>query len=192
MIVQGANKITSLLLHEDIIRKEDKEIYQYGLELILSTCLNFILVILIAWVMGRIEVGVFYILTLASLRPYAGGFHASSYFRCGMLYCAMFVASVVGVELLCCAAINFVVTMLVLLINIIFIRRHAPVLHHNRMSEEEMRAAGKKAGRRCLIWLMLAAVFYRQYRICSYAICLSVTIISLFMFIGRKMEEREK
>lgn len=192
MITRSAGKITDLLLKEQIILPENREIYQYGLEMMISTAFNTIAVLALGGVGGNVALAVMYILTLATLRPYAGGFHASSYFRCGLLYCVMFVVSVIGTKGLQYYEINSAILLLVLSINTYFIWRYAPVLHHNRMGKEEMQSARGRAGRRCVGWTICGMLLYRWCKGCSYMIGTAMTVIFLFMILGKRLEARNR
>lgn len=192
MIIRSASMITNLLLKEHIILPENREIHQYGLEMMISTALNTTAVLVLGGVGGNVMLAVMYILTLATLRPYAGGFHASSYFRCGLLYCVMFVVSATGTKVLQYYEINSAILLLVLSINTYFIWRYAPVLHHNRMGEEEMQSARGKAGRRCLGWTICGMLLYRWCKGCSYMIGTAMTVIFLFMMLGKGLEARNR
>ena len=68
MIAYGARKVTELLLKEKVIEKEYEEVYQYGTELLLSTALDFLIVLIMGAIFGRTEAGILYFLVLATVR----------------------------------------------------------------------------------------------------------------------------
>ncbi len=63
VIWRTADKIVSLLQSNSIIKKDDKEIYQYGIEIIISTLINIFLDIAIGFILNKlIEAIIFFIL----------------------------------------------------------------------------------------------------------------------------------
>ena len=190
MIRYGARKIAVLFLKEDIINEDDKEIYEYVLELLISTVINLLLVLMLSSFFRDIGQGILYFLVLATLRPYAGGFHASSYTRCGSLYCIIFIIIACFSRFLNYFEINPALFLLVLLINLCVIRKYAPVLHRNKLTDEEKMHAKKKAVSRCMVWIILAMAICRIGQIWTYTIVLSITAITALMAVGKGMEER--
>lgn len=188
MVVYGARKVTALLLKEKVIEKEYEEVYQYGMELLLSTALNFLIVLLLGAVFCRIEAGILYFFVLATVRTHAGGYHASTYFRCGCVYSVTFLMVLGFVRVFSYIGVNFAYLMLSLLINNIFIWSQAPVLHNRRMEDEEKRLARRNAGVSCMIWMCIAMLLYRFYPAAAYTILASGIMISVYMMVGKHKE----
>lgn len=190
MIRYGARKIAVILLKEDIINDGDKEIYEYGLELLISTVINLLLVLMLSSFFRDIGQGILYFLVLATLRPYAGGFHASSYARCGTLYSIIFIIIVCFSRFLNNFKINPAMFLLVLLINLCVIRKYAPVLHRNKLTDEEKMHAKKKAVSRCMAWIILTMAIWWIEQMWTCTIVLSITAITALMAVRKGMEER--
>lgn len=85
-----AEIITDTLVKEKIINSDDSEIYKYGAELLISTGANLLLGLLLGGLFHSMMSSVIYFLVLATLRTQAGGYHASTYLWCGMVYCISF------------------------------------------------------------------------------------------------------
>lgn len=186
MIIKIAEKATGILLQENIITEDFKDIYQYGMEVIVSTILNLLLVLTMGVVLNATTQGIIYFLVLATVRTQAGGYHASSYFRCGLVYCGTFIASLLMVKILIFLKINPALLLLALLINTFFIWWYAPVLNNRTMDDIERKHAKKKAVIRCFIWILFSACSYRYYKPGLYAVLADISLIAVFMLIGKR------
>ena len=90
-----AQYLTKKLIENGIIEAESQEIYTYGIELMLSSLLVTVCVGFLGIIFRRVILAVIYLVALAHLRHYAGGYHADSYKKCFILSCSLFVFSMV-------------------------------------------------------------------------------------------------
>ncbi len=70
------------------------DIYAYGLEIILSTVVNLVIVILLGTLLGILKETLFFIITFSFLRILVGGAHASTHLRCITLFTLIMLVSV--------------------------------------------------------------------------------------------------
>ena len=77
-----SKKLSSFFAANGIIKQEDTEVYEYSLEILFSTVLNFIAVAVIAVFAQKSLLTLFYLLGFIPLRLIAGGYHADTHFRC--------------------------------------------------------------------------------------------------------------
>lgn len=82
---QLAGILTEMLVKEQVIDKQDKEIYAYGLQLLLTSGLTSIVILIIGWWTHQLLGTISFLIALVSLRHYTGGYHASSYLKCFVL-----------------------------------------------------------------------------------------------------------
>lgn len=85
MIQTLANKITEQLF-ENGEAKEIFEIHKYGIEVMISTTFNFLLLIIIGYMSGRLVDACLYFLLFGFIRKFGGGYHCSTYFKCISLF----------------------------------------------------------------------------------------------------------
>lgn len=85
MIKIIAQKVTTRLLVRRVIKGSDYEIYQYGLELLLTSILDLLTLIVIGLAMGMIRQAIIFVLSFIMMRRYAGGYHSSTPLRCYIL-----------------------------------------------------------------------------------------------------------
>ena len=82
MLVRIVKRMVQFFYENNVIKKDDMEIYEYGLELLLSSILQIIAVLLISVVVGKLLVTIMFLLAFCTLRTFAGGYHAETHFRC--------------------------------------------------------------------------------------------------------------
>lgn len=100
MIVASASKIVSFFVVSKVIKNEEGEIYQYGLELIISSVLNIIAVLVVSIIMNRLLESICFLTFFITLRSYAGGIHASNYSRCFLSFISIYFISIILSEVI--------------------------------------------------------------------------------------------
>lgn len=91
MICQISEKILKFTSKHIEISSEMKDVYQYGIEITLSSMLNMTLVLLCSLILGNILAGILYLFIFIFLRSFSGGYHASTYFRCNLTIVLTFI-----------------------------------------------------------------------------------------------------
>lgn len=91
MICQISEKILEFTSEHLDISPEMKEIYQYGIEITISSMLNITLVLLCSLILGNFIAGLLYLSIFIFLRSFTGGYHATSYFRCNLTFVSTFI-----------------------------------------------------------------------------------------------------
>lgn len=93
MINKVSSHILSFVSEHFDVSPEMKDIYQYGIEITLSSMLNIVLVLLCSLLLGNIWTGLIYLFVFIFLRSFTGGFHASTYLRCNLTMIATFLVT---------------------------------------------------------------------------------------------------
>ena len=131
--------------------------YEYSLELLLSTVLNFLAVIVIAVLTGKILEGTLFILGFVPLRALAGGYHADTHFRCLLILLINFSLFLL-IAYFIPAKFIFAVTISMIILSIFLVFFLSPVEDSNRpFSEQERKTLKRKS--RTSISVYSAAVF---------------------------------
>lgn len=68
------------------INDEMAEVYKYGIEITLSSLLNVVLILMVSAIIGDIVSGVVFLLCIIPVRSYCGGYHASTYLLCNLVF----------------------------------------------------------------------------------------------------------
>ena len=75
-------RITAFFIARSIIASDDREIYEYGFELLIADLINFSAILLIGGLAGQLWYSVLYLLIFVGLRSFCGGYHAKTHLRC--------------------------------------------------------------------------------------------------------------
>ncbi|SHJ35775.1 accessory gene regulator ArgB-like protein [Lutispora thermophila] len=132
MFIDSISKtISQKMLDASIISIEDKDIYYYGLQLIVSTIVKGMGLLIIALLFDKVVEALIFIGAFGLLRINAGGFHLDTYFKCFvvtsafMMLCIwignMIPLSIAPYIIICCLAMTA-----------LFILLYAPVDNPNR------------------------------------------------------------
>lgn len=145
MIDSAANMIAKRLIDNNIIEQDDEEIYLYGLQMMISGIVKLAGFMVIAWACGWIPEALVFIITFSSLRVYAGGYHADTYFKCFMITAA---ATFISIFLVKTWVMIYIpgVSAILILISCMLVVKYAPIDSPNkRMVGDEKRIFRAKA-----------------------------------------------
>ncbi len=125
-------KIIKYWIVNGIIKSIDRDIYEYGLELILSSTFNAIVVIFSSIFVNRLAESIVLLIVIILLQSCGGGFHAKTHSRCFMI---MYIGWWLVVWII--PYISFLSAILIVCASLITILILAPVRHENvPMSEK--------------------------------------------------------
>ena len=98
MIQMIASSITEQLFEFN----EDRDIFdvhRYGIEVMISTIFNFLLLIIIGCVSGYLIEACLYFLLFGFIRKFSGGYHCSTYFKCILTHVLLFVIYIITADI---------------------------------------------------------------------------------------------
>ena len=90
MIEMLSKKVVSGLFKNHAICEEECGLYRYGCEIFLTMTLNTCFIFFQGILMDRLLETIIFIVCFIPIRTYAGGYHATSFFRCFILTNCMF------------------------------------------------------------------------------------------------------
>lgn len=90
MYHEAATKLTAYFVSKTGEKRDDFEILVYGAELLLSSIVNTIFILVIGLVFDCFIETLLFLAFFCPLRKYAGGFHASAYWSCSLIFCIYF------------------------------------------------------------------------------------------------------
>ena len=99
MISKLSNYLTEKLLSNGIIIDEDKELYIYGLFMLLSQLMFFIIACIFGLLLKCLFESIIFYIAFMLIRRYAGGYHASTETRCEILSTLSILACIVVIKL---------------------------------------------------------------------------------------------
>lgn len=86
MITELSSKIVATLLNNRIISYEQKDTYQYGFEIFISSLISFFIVFACGCIFNCIIPSLIYFGMFVTLRSICGGYHASNYLSCNTIF----------------------------------------------------------------------------------------------------------
>jgi len=134
MLDKVANYTADLLSANHIIKEDDKEIYAYGIEVILSTVINLALIVVIGICLGYFTETAIFILSFASLMVYAGGYHARTHAGCIATFTLIYLANI-GIVSITPDWLKGPISIGAAILAYVYIWINAPIEHKNRPFE---------------------------------------------------------
>lgn len=123
--------ITTKLIEDECIKSEDHEIYEYSIEVVISDFIYVIIALLTAIITKTILATILFYFGFISIRKYAGGYHADSYYKCHILFLANQIVMILLQFLLPKDLLPYI-TIVITLLSIICIFLFAPVTNRNK------------------------------------------------------------
>lgn len=99
MISKLSNYLTGKLLSNGTIGDEDKDLYIYGLFMLISHLMFFIIACIFGLILGCVFESIIFYIAFQFIRRYAGGYHASTETRCEIFSTLSILASIVAIKL---------------------------------------------------------------------------------------------
>ncbi len=145
MIEKISTKLLDFVGSNMTIDSELAEIYKYGIEISISTALNILLTMIIAFALGDPLCGIVFLGCMILIRSYCGGYHADSYFKCNCMMIILFsVAYGIGKTLFYFEIAELHIMSSVLMLGFIPIYAFSPVKNkHKELSEKKAKKCRK-------------------------------------------------
>jgi accessory gene regulator B len=119
------------------------EVYKYGIEILLSTVIDVVLIVFFGTLFGNTLNGLLYLIVFIPLRQFTGGFHAKTHLRCTL--CSISVFSLICfINVFLFPYINIIALEVFILLGFIVIVIYAPVINVNKILTEKKAKINKK------------------------------------------------
>ena len=176
-----SSRLADFLCEKRIIEEEQKPVYKYGIEIIISSLIGFLLIFTIGLISGMfIKACIFYIIFVYT-RTCTGGYHADSYLKCNVVLLVIYLCVLFFSELMT-SSYNIIIHLMVLIIYMSSILGFAPITNVNKpMSEDEVKENRKKCILISVIWSILSLTLY--FLSVRYAIVTALTLFSISMLL---------
>ena len=172
-------KITAFLITQNIVPAKDREIYEYGFDLLIADFINFSLILLIGLLHGQLLKSIIYLIIFVGLRSVCGGYHAKTHLKCHICTISAYIAFLLlqyifknsTVVMLC---INCIMAIPIILF--------APIAHANKPLSPSVYRRNRVLSIIITLGLIILAALLHCYG-CKESIVISLTlwIVSLCM-----------
>lgn len=190
MIHKFAQMVADFLCDNDTIKEEEKDIYIYGYEIIISNIVNFLIILTLGLLLHQVIDGFLFYIVFIITRQYCGGYHANTYLKCNILFGTLCLVTLCFSKMLY-PYTSFISLLILFLIYIGCILEYAPIDNeHKKISAED-----KKKYRRISIWISVlwSAVDIVLYlTVKKYAITLTITLVIIAMLMVIEINRRKE
>lgn len=194
MLQTTSRKLTVYLLRNRIIDPAMSEVYQYGLELTLSTLITSSTIMLMAGVRDTFLYGLLYFAVSVPLRMTAGGYHAPTYFRCFLISNGTYLAVSALSEYLSCLHLPDLFWLALLFCSAFHIGANCPVRNPHHPVSASVLKKNRRIARLFLCTLCCLILFLYFMLQGSYTLnfmVITVSSVAIFLFPAKRKEEPE-
>lgn len=190
MVKEMSQKMSEILVVNQIIEEADHELYVYGFETFIITTFNVLSILMIALVTGKVGPSIAFLITYCLTRQYTGGYHAKDYVRCYFTFIGMYMGILILNHYIMMQQQNILLVVL-LIVSIVIIFIYAPLENRNNPLNKKEKIRYKQKARVLSIvfgfigGLVLFLPYFREYGL--YMIAALVAIASL-LIIGHRRE----
>lgn len=140
MIKKLSAYILQYILNNEVIENtnDEREYYQYGIEITISSILNIVLILGIGLITRNFVESLIFLLLFIPIRQFTGGFHANTYFKCNLFFCLLF-SSVIILYRFTGSVLNVYLSILITFICVLLILAKCPIENKNKPIPKERR-----------------------------------------------------
>lgn len=186
MIGDISFKIVKKLIDKSLINDTDEELYAYGLFVLLSQILYFILTITTGFLFNIVLEGMIFYIAFQFIRRYAGGIHASSELKCEIATTTSIFLCLLCVKL--CEINNVQIPILIVtIIATVFIFVLCPLDTPEKPLTKKEYKYFRKISWVILLFIMLAICigWYLKFEFLMYPCCMSLILESILLVLGK-------
>lgn len=177
-----ARKITDFLVCKNCIKEDEKEICQYGYEILLSTILGYTIVLTLSIMSGNIGEGIIFLIVFVITRMYTGGYHANTYLACNFCLACTFIVYMSIVYILSHSQKANIFLMLMLAVYCVSTIWFTPIENENKILTEKKKKNARKISRiLMIIWSTLGLGFIFMHSEIGIMIIVTVFIVAILM-----------
>ena len=176
MLENLAKSTARFFVSQNIVKSEYEDIYAYGMEILLSTVINGVIVLFIAILSDTVLLSLLFFTAFILMRRSAGGYHAKTHIGCMMILIAVHLMFMVLINVIPDSIIP-ILSYFSIAYSCISVYLFAPVEHPNKpLSSDDRRKLRVKS----LIYILSISVVDLFMIFCAYydmSLCLSCGII---------------
>ena len=91
MVNKLSKNVAVFFMENDLIQKDEIDIYIYGLQLIISSIIGISIILVAGIIFERFKDSLIFLFIFIIMRQYSGGYHADSYLKCNLFFISIFV-----------------------------------------------------------------------------------------------------
>lgn len=154
------NKVSAILSEEIKLRlnssDNDREVYAYSIEVLLSLLINFIILAITAYILKKSAELIIFIIFFSGLRIYAGGYHAKTHLECISISFVIFIISSLSNNIL--KSYSEILLFVGLAFSVLMVFVFAPAETENKPLSKDERIKYRRFSRIIVLTLSIAAI----------------------------------
>lgn len=183
MISFLSNRLADFLCGKEIISQDEKEIYIYGYEMIITTILGALLVFVVALLTRRYAEALCFFAVFVVTRQFCGGYHAKTRVMCSITFMLCYL-SVLFFNYALEPGFTWFMHILFFIPYLMAILGYAPVENENKpLTESDIRRNRSNSIRISLVWFLISSTLLFFKPILSSAIDLTLLVIAVLIII---------
>lgn len=189
MIHRISKRIANFLLFNNVINKEEIDVYIYGYEMILSSLIDFMIVLITSILFNEFIYMTSFFVMFVSTRLYTGGYHADSCLQCKLVFITLCLVMIGLSEI----ALNLSIVIPSLIMFIVTVYHLSPVENKNKIISKEAKIKYRNISViLSIIWSITAIITYFSFiQICQ-SIVFTALIITVLMIVGENKQRKEE
>ena len=193
MINKLSTRLTERLLSNGAISDEDKDLYIYGLFMLISQLMFFIIACIFGLVLNCIIESIIFYIAFQFIRRYAGGYHASTETRCEIFSTLSILACIVVIKL--SKTYNFqTVLLLITILSAVCIFIFCPLdTPEKPLSDKEFNYFRKVS--RIILFVIIVAIivsYIFNFQMVTVPCCLSLILEGILLAAGKIKKVSQK
>lgn len=189
MISILSHRIALFLKDNEIVDEETSQVCQYGFEIIISTIIGFLLVVITGLCCREILSAIWFYALFVGVRLFTGGYHASTHFRCKLLLCCCCLFAI-GMTKLFINFYSIIPQYIIVFLYMLTVLLFSPIEHKNapldNLTMKRNRIISIMVSLILAVVIMLGFYEFRKFSIVS-----SMTLLTVaFLMILSKITER--
>lgn len=190
MIGEMSKRATEKLIENQIIGKEDFDLYNYGLFILISETLLFVYCLSVGAVLKNILPSVLFYIFFSLVHRFSGGFHAKTELHCLIITLSFFLISIIliklSTQLNCITLIAFYVCCSIILIIL------SPADTPQKPLSNKEKFLFKKMTSLIIVvgFIVIVALFVKNIYLYANAIVIAVFLQTLSIICGRLFNKR--
>ena len=191
MITKLSHIIADFFIREKIVPEEQREIYEYGFELSISSIIGIIIVLAIGIIGGKFWESIVFYMVFCFTRLFTGGFHASSHLLCKITFSANLLAVLV-IDWILYKIENYYWFVLYFY-SFVIVCQFAPIENSNKELTKYQKVKCKIISIIAMaIWLAVMFLFRSLNSTLDHIVALTLFDVSNLMLLGIFYERRKK
>lgn len=186
MITELSSQVVAALLNYKIISYEQKDFYQYGFEIMISSLITFFIVFVCGYVFKCIIPALVYFILFVMLRSICGGYHASNYFYCNIVFMLVTISVLVSYKYIQVGDF-FPMHYLICILSFICTVIYSPIENDNKPLTMDQKKHFRILGTVLVLLISSVSTVFKIKLVSSYSILMDMTLltVSIFMIIAK-------